>query len=467
MNPIIDKVEATIRRHDMFSGAVLLAVSGGSDSLCMLHLVHYLRKTVFPEISLHVGHLHHGMRPEMGDADAEFVQHNCEQLKIPCTIERRSVPELAGELGIGVEDAGRVARYDFLHQLALKIGATRIATAHHADDQAETVLMRCIRGAGPRGLSGIPYIRKSAPDSEIMIVRPLLDCRRSEIERYLLELGMRGRTDSTNLARKYLRNRVRYSVLPRMKKEFGEDLPGRLCSLAACAWSLSRFSGINSREVIEHAANPRDGTIEIEAARILSFGPSMQAEIIRKLLQRAGLSGRMLTAAHYQAISAILENGGETSIPGGVRAGVSSGILRIEAGEASKAQAKPCIELLTPGRTDIPSGGAIEAEFISGGMDRLREIDPNCEAIFDADRIQGELKVRFAKPGDRMHPLGAPGSRKLQDIFIDLHIPRWRRPEIPVVTLNDVPICILGLRTSELAKVTPSTTRLLRLRHRP
>jgi tRNA(Ile)-lysidine synthase len=468
MNDLTETILNTILRHRMIEGGekLLLAVSGGPDSLCLLQAVSRLREQLFPDISLHVGHLHHGMRPETGDADAEFVEAVSAGLGVPCTVERVSVPNLAKERRIGVEEAGRAARYEFLLRLAQAVGASKIATGHNADDQAETVLMRCIRGAGPRGLGGIPYVRPCEPDARVRIVRPLLDCRRAEIEQFLSQIRMRGRLDSTNLSPDYLRNRIRRSILPQLRKEFGDDLPRRLCALASCAQRLQQFA----RRFVEDALNRpeiviRDGLVETGVAPLLALGPAMQGEMIAEMLRSAGLSRKMLSAVHYAAVSTLLGRGGEAVLPGGVAAVASGGRLRIAGTESTDASVEAPARLNIPGSTPLPSGnGRIEAEILAGGLELLQGMAAGREAMFDADELGGKLRVRLPVPGDRMRPLGASGSRKLQDIFTDLRVPRWQRAATPLVTANDEPVWIVGYRTAERGKITPKTRRVLRLR---
>lgn len=482
MNAFLEKVHETVRRHRMIDGAerVVLAVSGGPDSLCLLHAMNELRRDCFPKLSLHVGHLHHGMRPDAADADAEFVARAAAELGLPCTVERADVPGIARAKGSGEEAAGREARYAFLCALAERAGAERIATGHNLDDQAETVLMRCMRGAGPRGLGGIPYVRgcgaKGAAQMDsmdgmdragILIVRPLLDCSRAEIEEYLTQAGLRWRLDSTNLSPRYLRNRVRRAILPGMAGQFGNDLAERLHLVAGSAQRLQREAKrladalCSKRRVL-----PVAGGIETDLAWLRELGPGMRAELVRMLIVSAGLSTRMLGAAHYAAVSALLERGdGETDLPGGVRAVAGAGRFRLLRGAEAAATDAPSRALNVPGVTQLPfAAGRIEADLLEGGLNLLERLDPGSEALFDADCVRGRLEVRPPRPGDRMRPLGAPGTRKLQDIFTELRVPRWRRGTLVLVTEEDVPIWIVGYRTAERGKLAEGTRRVLRLR---
>ena len=523
MQDIIAKFEATIRRHELLPerGCVVLAVSGGPDSLALLHLMREVRERSYPRLALHVGHLHHGMRGAAADEDARFVASEAARLGLGCTIERADVPGLAAERRLGVEVAGREARYQFLTQLAKSAGAGEIAFGHQADDQAETVLMRVIRGAGPRGMGGIPYIRPIADAPGIRVIRPLLDCTRREVVRFLRHRGLRPRLDSTNLSLKYLRNRLRRLAIPEMKREWGAVLTANLCSLAALAQRFqARSDAIRAALESQHSVRMMDGYVETEAGWLRRTPPAMLPDYVRAWMKEAGLWRKMLSAKEYERIAALLERGrGRVALSGAALACVWRGLFILcpapasagskkcgkcgrgaspvlstaeggcatpalstaEGGCATPAKMEYRVRLEAPGHTRIePLDAGIEAEILPADTG----ICPNYsrphysdyshsfpqdgfEEFLDLEQVELPLVARFPRPGDRMRPLGAPGSRKLQDIFTDLHVPPWLRTRTLVVTMRDRPIWIVGCRIADAVKLTDRTRKALRLKFLP
>ena len=467
---LIEKMKTTIQRHGMLCGArcVLIAVSGGPDSLALLHLLRAISRDDYPEIILHAGHLHHGMRGTAADADAAFVRSECERLRVPCAVERVNVPLMASESGIGEEEAGRNARYAFLTRLARSIDADRIALGHHADDQAETVLMRVMRGAGPRGMCAIPYVRHAAVGSDIRIVRPLLNCSRSEIEAFVRLHGLRPRLDATNLSRKHLRNRLRHAILPAIQARWGSGLCKDLHRLAVQAGRLRcRLRDILHRMESRWPVSVEKEYVEADASWLKTMPPSIVSELVQHWMRVAGLWQRTPGRAHYGAILRLLREGsGAVALPGGVEACCSEGrfALRRPAGEAMGLFIMP---LKVPGSTDIECLGArIEATVIEYGDDALNKLCAGdaCEEILDFDKIAFPLHVRFRRPGDRMRPLGAPGTRRLKKIMMELRIPAWKRDRTPLVTMRYEPIWIVKHRIADVVRVDAGTRRMLRLR---
>ena len=467
-------------------GCVVLAVSGGPDSLALLHLMREVRDRCYPRLALHVGHLHHGMRGAAADEDAQFVASEAARLGVDCTIGRADVPALAAERRSGIEVAGREARYQFLTRLAKSLGAREIAFGHQADDQAETVLMRAIRGAGPRGLGGIPYVRPVADAPGIRVIRPLLDCSRREIVQFLRRRGLRSRLDSTNLSRKYLRNRLRRLAIPEIRREWGARLTTDLCSLAALAQRFqARSEAIRAALLSQNSARVTSGYVETEAGWLRRMPPAMLADQVQAWMKEAGLWRKMLSAREYERIAALLDRGrGSVAISGAALACVWRRLFILCPAPVRRrgtAETEFRVRLDVPGYTRIePLGGGIEAEILAGGKEliaRRRATRDGFEEFLDLEKVELPLAARFPRPGDRMRALGAPGSRKLQDIFTDLHVPPWLRTRTLLVTVaapqqgnpphaagKDRPIWIVGCRIADAVRLTERTRKVLRLK---
>jgi len=458
---LLDKVRRTVLRHAMLPerGSLLLAVSGGPDSLALLHVMKWLRDAEYPALALHAAHLHHGIRAEEADADREFVAAEAARLGVGFLTRRTDVPALARRRGIGIEQAGRDARYEFLLASARRLGAERVALGHQADDQAETVLMRARRGTGPRGAVGIPYVRCAGG---ALIVRPLLDCTRGEIKAFLAESGLRGRLDATNLSADYLRNRMRRQILPALGREWGESLQPQLCALAAAA---QRFRAQAERlcAPCRQLGRVSEEGVEMDVRALIPLRDSLFPELLRGWLEEAGIWSRTLGRRDYARLARLLApeiSEGAAELPGGLTARRYRETLLVRGPQ----EEFPVTALSETGPTDLGRWGRMEAERIAGGLELLAQRASALEEFMDADCVAGKLEIRAPRPGDRMRPLGAPGSRKFQDILTDLHIPAWRRRRLPVLTAGGEPIWIVGVRIAEEVRLTERTTRALHLR---
>lgn len=470
MADILSKVESTVRRHGMFQnrGCAVLGVSGGPDSQALLHLVRELVQKRYPALKLHAAHLHHGIRGASADEDAAFVQREAARLGLPCTVERVDVPALARKRGVGVEVAGRDVRYQFLETVARTAGANRILLGHQADDQVETVLMRAIRGAGPRGMGAIPYVRPIEGAEGVLIVRPLLDCARTELENFLRSRALQSRLDSTNLSPDYLRNRIRAAIVPRLRKEWDGSLRSDLCSLAAAAQRLqAQAEKLCAALAAERPAEYLAEYVEVDADWLRRQPSAIRPELLRRWLKAARIPHRALSSKHYERIDALLQAPkGTLSLPGEVLACRWRGIFMLCSRLLAGANEFQC-ELKVPGVTVIPLlGGSIETVLMDAGEDIVPQQgvahDPLVEFV-DFEKLRMPLSVRLYRAGDRMRPLGGPGRKKLQDIFTDLQVPRWKRRRIPLVVMAGKPIWIVGHRLSDDVKLTGNTEKVLRL----
>jgi len=473
MHPFLEKVLATISAHGMLAGCrrVLLGVSGGPDSLALLHALVELRSGRLPDLALYAGHLHHGLRGAEADEDARAIAATCARLGVPCRIERRDVRLLARERRLGEEAAGRLARYDFLLRMAGDVVAERIATGHQADDQAETVLMRLMRGAGPRGLGGIPYVRPAAGDGRLLIIRPLLDCTRREIVDFLGARNATSRLDRTNLSPRHLRNRVRHRILPALEEEWEGELRRDLLRFAGASRRLHRC-GLRLAEAASVRWQPllEPGYVEVPCHHLAAVPEAALAEIVRCWTACAGLAARCPDRRHYQRVAAVV--GGRlssTTLPGGVVALRDRDRLIIH-----RPEDDPCADFQAPlrvdGQTPIPPlGWVVEAVTLAGNVSRIRqriERKEKTDEFLDMDRLRAPLVLRFPRPGDRMRLLGAPGRKKIHDILADRAVPRARRRRTLLLTARGEVVWLCGHGPAEDVRLTDATRRVLWLRRR-
>lgn len=436
---------------------ILVAVSGGLDSLVLLHLLWELREE--RDLSLIVAHLDHQIRGAESRADAEFVAAKADKLGLPLVLEDRDVPAYSREHELSLEEAAREVRYRFLERTAAKVGADKVALGHHRDDLAETLLINLIRGAGLAGLRGMVPVRGQ-------FIRPLIECSRAEIEKFARDRGLEYRQDRTNVERRYLRNRVRLELLP-LLEDYRSNVAARLAQTARILGQAADYlEGVARRRLEEITTEKSNQELVLERKGILREKPLLRAFILREAVRSVRGTLRDVEFAHLQGMLRLIETGrsrAELHLPGKLCfrcSGVKVSFALMEK-PAEQPERRDFEFLLQPGENFIPELGwrfAVE-EAPSGGSfpgDRLRE-------LIDRDRIKEPLMVRNWRPGDRFRPLGMRGTKKLQDLFVDGKVAPEERGRIPLLCDRQGIVWVVGLRLSEDYKVTDKTKRALKV----
>ncbi|HEX9713500.1 MAG TPA: tRNA lysidine(34) synthetase TilS [Actinomycetota bacterium] len=444
---LLATMRRTIARRGLLKGgeSVVAAVSGGPDSLAMLHALHRLADEY--GLELHVAHLDHRLR-EGSAADAAFVSRQAARLGLPATVRAAEAPQRPR--GTSPEEAAREMRLGFLEETAAAVGADRIATGHTLDDQAETVLMRVLTGAGPRGLAGIPAARGP-------YVRPLLDVRRAQTEAFCRVLRLRPRLDPTNEQADYLRNVIRRETIPALSSTINARLPETLARLADVMAAEDEVMEAGLGE----AGDPEgvEGALGLSVELLGALPVALQRRAIRRLAARAGasLSHELTESVRLLALEG--STGQRIALPGPLNARRGYGFLLI--GRAPSPQAPATVELLVPGETDLPPWGLRARSWMSSdrpeGWPDGRRI-----CVLDADRIAFPLRVRRVRPGDRFRPIGMTRQKKVGDFFTDQKVPVEGRGEVPLVVGADGEIVwLVGYRPDDRAKIRPDTRRVL------
>jgi tRNA(Ile)-lysidine synthase len=443
------RVLDTIRRHGLLQGGetILVAVSGGPDSVALLDVLQELRAVL--HLTLACAHVHHGLREE-ADADAGVVRGLCQRLAVPCHLERVVVP--SGPPWDGLEAEARRVRYAALEARALAVGARRIATGHTADDQAETVLMRLLEGAGPRGLAGMALARGA-------LIRPLLEVRRSEIVAHLTARGLPWVEDRTNRNPRFLRNRIRHDVLPFLARSFGGDLVEPLCRSAALCRRLVADLDRQARSELERLATRGPAGFVFSVKALLALPEDLAAAV---LVQAAADLGE--TRPRRGAVARAL---GRVLRPRAPRRSVALGRLCVErSGRWLRVGSARLPVLIT---RDLRVPGSVDLAEVGLRLDaRCHERRPGYEvprdawrAAFDAARLPTALVVRSRRSGDQFEPFGGSGEQRLRSFLIDAHVPRWERPRVPLLEADGAIIWVGGVRRGRAAPVGPETTRVL------
>ena len=480
----------TIGAHDLLpaGSAVLVAVSGGADSVALLDALRQLAPAW--RWRLHVAHVNHQLRGAESDADAEFVEELAAREGLHCTVQSIDVAR-AQQAQASPENTARRLRYRLLAACARAVGARHIALAHHQDDQAETVLLHLLRGSGLGGLTGMRYAgplhltddaeeaplhparnRESSQESPVptepplTLVRPLLNVARADLRAYCARHNLPFREDSSNETTTPQRNWLRHAVFPLLETRY----PAVARTLARAAHVLEEDRAYLTAKaenwLCRHARQDPDGLLlDRDAWRALP--PALQAAVLRAAVAHVAGHVQGLEHAHVADARATL-NAGKTGVtaafPGGLHCRTEHDGIWI--GYTPAQQSLEPIILSVPGRTDIaPLGCAIHAALVAPSAVDFRAGTPDEHAWLDAGLVDGTLSVRTRRPGDRFVPLGMTGERKLQDFLVDARVPARQRDRVPlVVTEDDRIVWVAGHRIDARFRITETTKRVLHLR---
>lgn len=421
---------------------VLVGVSGGADSVALLYLLHHLRPRL--SFALTAAHLHHGLRGAEADADAEFVQTLCWRLGVPCVVERVAVQEHARARGISVEMAGRELRYAFFARVAATVGADRVATAHHADDQVETLLLRLLRGTSLQGLGGLAPL---GGRSGLTLIRPLLDVRHAELVAFLKRHRLRWREDASNADTKLLRNRVRHELLPFLEERFQPTVRAALQRTATVLRDEQAWLAELIQPLARRARTPAGG-LRVAVLRRLPL--AARRRILMAWLLERGLDPARVDFQLLERVEAWLERpAGPLSLPG--RQSLRRTGSSLELVPAGRLPGCPrSLSVLVPGRIQDEDWGLVVEAQRGQGFQRIRPARPGpgtfIAEICAAKWAGADLIVRTRRPGDRMAPFGMTGSIKLQDVLVDLKVPREQRDRLPVVECRGEIVWVPGYR---------------------
>lgn len=474
-DPLCQKAARTIEAHDMLApgDAVLVGVSGGPDSVALVHVLGLLA----PRFSLKLGiaHLDHGLRPRDSERDARFVSALARVLGLPFHLKKADVRAYKKETKQSLEEAARQVRYAFFHDMAEEKGYTRIATGHTADDNAELILMNLIRGSGMTGLSGIPPRRGGK------IVRPLIAVYRADILDFLSRKEIAFVTDASNQDLRFLRNRVRHRLLPELKSSFNPKVAEGLNRLGAIMREDEAWLGDLAEKAAAEAVTGRaDGSLAVSLPAIDAGPDALKQRVVRTVIREIKGDLRRISYDHIRAVLRLMGGGqsrGRIHLPDrvlvereqdSIRFSKKSHPLRAEKGTVADDEAGAFeYSVSKPGdrpetlfiretgarirfaRQERPAG----AELPRGGQSM---------AFFDMDQVRFPVKVRSFQPGDRFVPLGMSGTQKVKDYFINTKIPPPDRKRCPVLLSKGKIIWLAGFRQDESAKVTPDTRRVLK-----
>lgn len=464
---MMEQVKRTIERYSMLETGdrVIVAVSGGADSLSLLHL--FLRLKSEYSLKIFVAHVDHMTRGGGSTEDAKFVGGLCKEWGIPLYIKEADMEQYAILNSLSEEEAGREIRYKFFYDLKQKLDADRIAIAHNKNDQAETVIMRMLRGTGIKGLAGIEPVRQPG------IIRPLIDVDRDEIEKYCSENGLNYRRDYTNYQRLYTRNKIRLELMPYIEKEFNPNIVDTLARLSQTLREEDQYIEQQTFKVFTQIAqvNSRQTCVEIDIFEFKKQHVAVKKRLIRWAIKR--LKGHLMGINYIHIEDAIQlarssQSGKRIDLPGGISISRSFNKLVIGKAQCYMDGVKDFeYHLVIPGSTYISEiHGEVVANIINKS-DFIENKKNSYKAALDLDKLSREkyIVMRNRRPGDYILFDGMKGKKKIKKYFIEKKIPAYQRANIPMLASGNQIIWIPGKVINKDFKVDTNTIKILVLEY--
>lgn len=455
-----DKVIAYIKKNKLIEPGdnVLVALSGGPDSVCLLNILYKFKDEL--NITLGAAHINHMLRGEDSDRDEKYVIELCNKIGIPSYIKRVNINNYSEKNKMSSEMAGRKVRYDFFEEIMKKDNYNKIATAHNANDQAETIMFRLIRGSGLEGLCGIKAYRDNK------IIRPILCLERDEVEKYIRKENLNPRIDKTNFEKIYNRNKIRLDILPYIKEHFNEDIIKTLNRTAVLLQKDNEFLESESLKVYQKYCIEYDEYFIIKKDAFTNHD-SIVSRMLRNALIRYSNQPYDFEMKHIYEIMDLArkDTGKAVNLPKNILVENIYGDIYIKNKSNQKKIYSNEVRL---NKFDIGNRKIDFQDFFI--QFTVMENDKNLNLkenkfikYFEFDKIEDEIILRTREDGDRMIPLGMKGSKKVKDIFIDMKIPKDLRDLIPILCFDNKIAWVIGVRTSEEYRISNNSKNILKV----
>ncbi len=454
-------IPETVRRNiadsAMLSGgeAVLVALSGGPDSVALLHVLCRLKKKL--KLDITAMYINHQMRLRAARAEEEFCRQLCEGLKVKLIIERHDVPSVAKQSGKGLEEAARDIRYQVFERMIGEYAFDRVALGHHADDQVETVLFRLFRGTGRSGLTGIPAVRGN-------YIRPLLSLRKAEILDYLNVNGLEYCEDRSNASLKYRRNYIRHKLIPAVRKNLnlraGEAVLAMVDTVSAEEQYLEGVVARHWRKIVVTTPGEK---LNLDLQALCGYDIWLRRRLLRRCLVETCRSGKAPAREVVERLDRFARSPkGAISLPQSVRASVVDGRLLI-----FRVEPRSLNIPLVPGKRLVFDWPHLffKSRVVSRGDAPIEKHARARRVTLDWDKLEAPFTVRLIRPGDRFVPLGMCGHKKVGNYLTDRKVCREYRDEIPVVCDNRGIVWLTGFEIAERARVDSKTRKVLTIEY--
>lgn len=454
---LCEKVLETISKYNLINRGetVVVAVSGGPDSICLLHILHKISQNL--DIKLYVAHLNHQIRGLDAYLDSLYVMKFCEKLGVTCFIRSIDVPAFCEENKLGIEEGARKLRYEMFDEIKNKVGADKVAIGHNKSDQAETIIMRIMRGTGLQGLRGIEYKREDG------VIRPILDLSREEIEKYCEEHNLSPRIDKTNLDDIYSRNKIRLKMIPYMKKEFNDNVVDNIVRMSSNLKVDSDYINEQVENAFSYSVKKYEDGVYIFTEYMDKFHLAIQNRLIFKSIKEILGDIKLIDKKHIEDVLSLVskdKKGKKINLPRGVFAYRFDDYILLTDKEIKDKDISYEYEV-TPGEAIyIPE---IKKRFVSEIVD-VKNFDKNNFKkdiqYIDLSKIRNNLTLRNKRQGDKIRLLG--GTKKLKELFIGLKIPKENRNLVPVLVNQDEIVSVCGYRINVDYKIGDSTSEILK-----
>ena len=456
---IFDKVLSTINKHNLIQKGdkIVLGLSGGPDSVCLLHVLNRLKKDF--NIEIYAAHLNHQIRGIEAQKDALYVSKLCEDMGIIFFVKSINVPKYCENEGLSLEEGARKLRYEMFYEIKDKIKANKIAIGHNLNDQAETVMMRIMRGTGLKGLKGIDYIRDNC------IIRPILDVERNEIEEYCEAYNLNPRIDKTNLENIYTRNKIRLDLLPYMKDNFNSNVIESIVRMSNSLKSDNDYIEEEAEAKFREVSNIKEkGFVEINLDDFVCLHDAIKVRVLRNSIKHILGDTNFVDQRHIEDIMSLEDNSKVNkmlTLPRNIFVYRKKDSIILTNEEIVNEE----IEFYY----NVPSNGFIKIKELKQiietqvmSIDRYKSMKlDNSSKGFDFNKVKGGIVIRSRRQGDKIKL--AMGSKKVKDLFIDLKIPREERCKIPIITDSEGIICVGDYKISENYKIDENTKEVLKI----
>lgn len=455
---IFEKVLSTINKHELIQKGdkIVVGLSGGPDSVCLLHILSRLKEEL--DLEIYAAHLNHQIRGIEAQKDAFYISKLCEEMGITFFIKSINVPEYCEKNGVSIEEGARKLRYEMFYEIKNNTRANKIAIGHNLNDQAETILMRMMRGTGLQGLKGIEYIRDG------VIIRPILDIERNDIEEYCKQNKLNPRIDKTNLESIYTRNKIRLELIPYMKDNFNSNIIESIVRMGNSLRSDNDYIESEALIKFKEVSNIKSDSVEINLKPYINLHNSMKVRILRNSIKHILGDTNFIDQRH---IDDIIELEDESKIdkvinlPRGIYVYRKKNSIILTNKEIVIEEIEFCYNIPSNGFIKVKEiGTIIETQVVSINKYKRSKSDKSCN-WFDFNKIKGGIVVRNRRSGDKIKLSG--GSKKIKDLFIDIKIPKEDRCKIPVIADDQGILSVGNFRNSENYKIDEETKEVLKV----
>ena len=455
---IFEKVLSTINKHELIQKGdkIVVGLSGGPDSVCLLHILSRLKEEL--DLEIYAAHLNHQIRGIEAQKDAFYISKLCEEMGITFFIKSINVPEYCEKNGVSIEEGARKLRYEMFYEIKNNTRANKIAIGHNLNDQAETILMRMMRGTGLQGLKGIEYIRDG------VIIRPILDIERNDIEEYCKQNKLNPRIDKTNLESIYTRNKIRLELIPYMKDNFNSNIIESIVRMGNSLRSDNDYIESEALIKFKEVSNINSDSVELNLKSYINLHNSMKVRILRNSIKHILGDTNFIDQRH---IDDIIELEDESKIdkvinlPRGIYVYRKKNSIILTNKEIVIEEIEFCYNIPSNGFIKVKEiGTVIETQVVSIDKYKRSKSDKSCK-WFDFNKIKGGIVVRNRRSGDKIKLSG--GSKKIKDLFIDIKIPKEDRCKVPVIADEQGILSVGNFRNSENYKVDAETKEVLKV----